>query len=129
MLNTIIVTGHLGGPPEFKQIGQKNTDLATFSIAVNQYNGPNKEDTTVWYDVNLWGGFSKFASDLQTGDRVTVLGTPKLDRWQDKDGGQRESWKIDAREIHVPKRQQGESGGTRTTQRSSRSAKKDDMPF
>ena len=130
MLNSFSVTGNLGGAPEFKTVGSNNTDLCTFSLAVSQYNGPNKESTTYWVECALWAGLSKFGQDLNTGDRVTVRGPLKVDRYTNSEGKDRTALKIDVREIHTPRRERGESSGERTKRRSTKkSTKKDKLPF
>lgn len=129
MINQVILTGHLGGDPEFRQVGANDTDLATFSLAVNNYN-PNGEDTTIWVKAQLWGGMSKWASDLGTGDRVTISGQLDINDWTNDNGEQRREVRVNVRGIHVPKRDSTSGERTRSkATRSTRSKKKKKTPF
>lgn len=114
MINQAILTGHLGGEPEFRQVGE--TDLATFSVAVNVYRGRNKEDDTMWVRANLWGGMSRWAKGLETGDRVTIQGQLREDRWEADNGETRTQVVVDVRGIHTPKRDT--TSGERANRRS-----------
>lgn len=140
MINSITITGHLGDAPEFRKVGSKDTDLAVFSVAHSQYNGPDSDPSTIWLRCNMWGGLSKWAGSLEKGDRVTVNGHLKLDEWETEDGEERSTFVIDVRSIHTPKKDS--TGGERTKARSSSSRssgkkkssgrstkKKDGLPF
>lgn len=68
------LAGNLGKDPEtrFTPNGQKVT---SFSVAVTQRRGKDKEDVTTWVRVTIWGDrFDKMISFLKKGSSVIVGG-------------------------------------------------------
>lgn len=84
------VTGRLGGDPQFRTLPEKNTLVASFSVA--QHPEP---DTTVWHNVVVFGERAeqvqqRFESgELKKGVEVEVVGYVHHRERPTKDGGTR----------------------------------------
>ena len=86
-LNVFCCSGHLTKDAELKRPG--GTPLAETGIAINsQYNG--KKDT-IFLGIKVWGKYGETMHPyLLKGVPVSITGALKIDKWQDKDGTQRE---------------------------------------
>lgn len=91
------IAGNLGRDPEtrFTPSGQKVT---SFSVAISQRKGKDKEDVTIWVRVTVWGDrFDKMISFLKKGSSVIVSGRmnpPTV--YTDKEGRNQVSLEITA---------------------------------
>lgn len=94
------LAGHLGKDPEtrFTPSGQKVT---SFSMAVSQRRGKDKEEVTIWVRVTIWGDrFDKLISFLKKGSAVIVGGRmnpPSL--YTDKEGKSQATLEVTAEMI------------------------------
>lgn len=97
------IEGNLGADPVMKTIpvGKK---VCNFSIAVNEEwidANNDKQKKVVWHNIECW---DKNAQDceknLKKGSKVSVTGPLKISNWQDKEGKERFSKLIIAREIN-----------------------------
>lgn len=86
----VTVLGNLGSDAELRSL-TKGTQIAGFRIAVNQVrtnaNG-QREDSTEWFRINVAGRQADYASHLQKGQRVLVVGRLQISHFQRKDGEQ-----------------------------------------
>lgn len=89
----ISATGHLGKDAEHKTVG--DTEVAEFTVAVRHYKGRDKEATTSWFRVTVWGKAAAAITDWRKGDMVTVSGELEI-REYEKDGVKRLSPEIRA---------------------------------
>ena len=84
--------GHLARDPETRQTS--GNSVSNFTIAANQKFGQN--ETTTWINCSFWGKRGEvFGQYHQKGDKVAVSGTLYNDKYTDRDGNERESWKMD----------------------------------
>lgn len=84
-VNQIILSGHLTRDPETKDVGDKK--VSKFGLAVNRNYGENEVD---FFDIEAWGP-SQVCTEkfLVKGKEVTVIGSVRQDRWEDKEGKSR----------------------------------------
>lgn len=100
-INKHIIIGNLGSDPEIRTTGG-GTSVCNISVAVNEYRGSGEERKkfTEWLKVEVWG---KQAENLKKfckkGRQLYISGRGTTERWQDKDGKDRYSYKIKANEI------------------------------
>lgn len=113
-LNVVAVVGRLGKDAELKFVGQKNTPLATFSVAVNDGWGDQKK--TYWFDVDVWGKTAESLTQYLTkGVQVAVRGKLRQETWE-TDGGKRSKIKIVSDSIQLlGSGPNGKSNAPRTT--------------
>lgn len=89
--NKVELDGTLGKDPIIKYVGAKNTELAEFSIAVNE-DGANNQKKTMWVNCKAWKYTALVAMDhLHKGDFITVKGKLSIETWKDKATGQNRS--------------------------------------
>lgn len=90
MLNRVFLIGNMTRDPESRIVGEKNTAVTTFGLAVNDGYGDRKK--TYFFDVECWG---KTAENMSAyggkGKQIVLEGSLKVDTWQDKESGQNRS--------------------------------------
>ncbi len=101
MKNTAILIGNLGRDAEVTQT-EKGT-VANFSIATsekwNDRDG-NRQERTEWHRIVLWGKVAESLGQYLTkGKQVCVQGSIQSRKWMDKDGNERTTVEIMAREV------------------------------
>jgi single-strand DNA-binding protein len=83
-MNSINLTGRLTRDPELSTVGQKQTSVCKFSLAV----GAGK-DQTYFFDVQCWGKIAESVNSYtHKGTKVGVSGNLQQDSWE-KDGQKR----------------------------------------
>lgn len=101
--NTLTIAGRLGKDPELRQAGQAN--VCNFSIAytprrLNRQTNQWEDGTTLWLDCQAWDRGKRtlatnIANTLRKGQRVIVTGTLTENDWQDRNGNNRRSIRIE----------------------------------
>jgi single-strand DNA-binding protein len=91
--NKVLLSGRLTSKPEFKKLGNDN-NVASFSLASKRIfnsNGEKREETT-FVDIDLFGNSAKAIAEYgDTGRDIFIEGRLKLDKWKDKESGQKRS--------------------------------------
>jgi single stranded DNA-binding protein len=77
-------TGNVVADAELKEIGEKKTKLAQFTVAVNRRR-EGREPEVSFFDVKAWSYAAENARGFKKGDFVYVEGELKQERWE-KDG-------------------------------------------
>ena len=104
-LNSVLLEGNLVKDPELAVVGEQQSELAKFTIAVNRYykgsdGKPNQE--VLYIGVDAWGTLGKNClSYLTKGRGVRVVGRLRQDRWNDKDGAYRERISVVAEHVEI----------------------------
>lgn len=103
-LNKVILIGHLGVNPELRYLPQSERAVAKFSVATNERGfNPNTNETqdrTEWHRIVAWGKLAEFCEKfLSQGKQVCIEGKLRTRQWQDKDGNNRRTTEIEARNI------------------------------
>jgi len=104
MLNKAILIGNLGADPETRYM-QGGTGVCNIRIATTERfkdrNG-ERQERTEWHRVVLWGKLGEIANQyLHKGSQVYIEGRIETRKWQDKDGNDRYSTDIRAREMKM----------------------------
>jgi hypothetical protein len=76
----VFIIGAAGKDAEFKHVGEKNTALTSFSLAV----GKDAEGITKWAECAAWQKVSSMASGIKKGDIVLAIGTIKTREYEGK---------------------------------------------
>lgn len=91
--NFVEIVGNVTGDIEYK-VTPSGTAVAKFGVAWNrrwQQDGEWQEEAH-FFDVTAWKELAdNVANSLNKGDRVTVTGRLNLDRWEDKNTGDKRS--------------------------------------
>jgi len=103
-LNKVQLIGNLGKDPETRYTTRGdavcNISLATTDVWKDK-NG-QKQDKTEWHRVVLYRGMAETASRyLKQGAQVYIEGKLVTEKWEDKDGTQRYTTKIEASEMKM----------------------------
>jgi len=100
-MNSISLIGHLGKDPEVRGNDPENPILV-FSIATTESytskDGQKKEET-MWHNITVFGGLTKYASYLKKGSLVFVEGQLKENKYTDKDGNSKTSYYVKANKL------------------------------
>lgn len=96
-LNSCTLLGRLGKDPETRiTTGGKN--VCTFSLATDRRGGG--EEVTDWHRITCWEKTAEIAAKyLRKGSQVLVQGTIQYSKFQGKDGTEKYSTDITARQI------------------------------
>lgn len=66
----VIVSGNATKDAEYKTVGEKQTSVCSFSLAV----GKTKDGSTAFANCKAWHSLAKLASHISKGDAVCVIG-------------------------------------------------------
>ena len=67
--DSVMVIGNATRDAEFKHVGDKNTPLTKFSLAL----GKDKDDNGIFVDCAAWRRLAYCASSISKGDTVMVI--------------------------------------------------------
>lgn len=129
-VNKVTIIGHLGADPETRYMPSgaavANISVATTDKWKDKESGEEKEQTE-WHRICFFGRLAEIASEyLRKGSPVYVEGKLQTRKWTDKDGVDRWSTQIVAREMQMlgQKREGSERSPTPPAE-----AFDDDIPF
>lgn len=99
----LTIEGRLGANPIMKIIAE-GKKVCNFSIATNEEwidDNNTKQTRTEWHAIECWDTSAESCDkNLTKGSKVTVTGSVKLSNWKDKEGKERFSKTIVAKEIN-----------------------------
>lgn len=101
-VNKVLIIGKLGKDPElrFTPGGQAVCDLSIATSERWQGKDGEKKESTEWHKVVVWGKTAEnCAAHLAKGRECFVEGSLKTRKWQDKDGKDRWTTEIQARDV------------------------------
>lgn len=105
-LNQVNLIGNLGANPESRTLPSGDT-VVSFSIATSETymdKSAEKKEITDWHRIELWGGLAEVAMKyLQKGDMVYIEGKLRNERYIDKEGIERSTYKIRASNLQILK--------------------------
>ena len=114
-VNKVIIIGNLGADPEIKYT-QSNVPLATFRVATTENwkdQSGEWQERTEWHRIVAWRHLAERAERfLRKGKQVYVEGRLETRKWQDRDGNDRYTTEVVARDLMIlGRREEGEGGG------------------
>ncbi len=94
-MKAIILSGRLTRDPEIKEVTDKKTKVADFTVANNEYS-----ENGEFYDVVCWDKTAEYAEKyLKKGQKVVIHGTYQNESYKDKEGNTRYHFRITAQSI------------------------------
>jgi single-strand DNA-binding protein len=99
----VTLLGNLGGDPEVR-FSQKGTQIASFSVAVNQVRtGPDgeRQENTEWFRIKVVGRQIDFVQRLSKGTKVLVMGRLDIGHYKNREGELRTSFDVWADEVQA----------------------------
>ena len=101
-LNKVQIIGNLGRDPEMR-FTQDGTPVTNFSVAVNdswQGRDGEQRERTEWFRIVAWRRLAEITNEyLRQGSRVYVEGRLETREWQDREGNDRITTELIARDL------------------------------
>lgn len=111
MLNRIYIMGRLVRDPEQRQT-QSGFPVANFTLAVDRDYKQGDEKVADFIDVVAWRHTAEFVTKyLSKGRMVLIEGSLESRKWADKDGNNRTSWEVQARNVYFADSKKDGTGG------------------
>lgn len=102
MLNYVFMKGRLTAEPEVRTVGEDETALAKFRLAVPRRKNKDGESKADFFNCAAWNGLATVVENYcHKGDQITVIGTLRNVKWTDKDGNDRYGEQIVVKEIDL----------------------------
>lgn len=125
-INKVILVGSIGKDPEFRQTQNggiiANMSLATSESWIDKKSG-QKVEKTEWHKVVMFGKLAEIAEKyLSKGAKVYIEGSLETNKWQDKNGNDRYTTHIKARDMQM-------LGGDKKQQPAPQQSFEQDIPF
>jgi single-strand DNA-binding protein len=113
MINKVILIGNLGKDPELRRT-QTGIPVTSFTLATSErrkgQDGQMQEQTE-WHNIVAWDKLAEICGEyLHKGSKVYIEGKLQTRKWQDKDGHDRWTTEIIARDMKMLTAK-GEGGG------------------
>lgn len=84
-MKSISLSGRLGHNTEVKHVGENDTPICEFDIAVEHYDRQQKERVAEWYRIVCFGKQAEFMGEYpDKGDAVVVTGEPVIEKYTSK---------------------------------------------
>ena len=123
-INKVIIIGNLGADPEIRHTAGGSA-VANFTVATSETwkdkNTGEKQESTEWHRVVAFSRLAEIIEQyLRKGSKVYVEGKLQTRKWQDRDGNDRWTTEIVAREMQMLDGKRDDQGGQREQQRDTR---------
>ena len=104
-LNRITLVGRIGQDPEIRYL-ENSVAVGRFAIAYSESykdrDGNWQKKDTEWYDIVVWRNLAERAkAELKKGKLIYIEGKLSARRWEDKDGNNRKTMEIVARDFRA----------------------------
>lgn len=104
-VNKVILVGTLGKDPEVKHLASGSV-VANVSLATNEEwkdkNTGEKQKRTEWHNLTFWGRLAEIAGEyLRKGAMIYVEGSLRTEKWQDKEGNDRYTTKVNVSDLQM----------------------------
>jgi len=114
-INKVILVGNLGADPETRYMPSgkpvTNIRIATSEGWTDKQSG-DKQERTEWHSVVLFEKLAEISAEyLRKGSQVYIEGSLRTRKWQDKEGKDRYTTEIVAREMQMLGGRGGGEGG------------------
>ena len=103
-VNKVILIGNLGGDPELRST-PGGTSVASFTLATNESwtdKDGTKQERTEWHRIVAWSRLAEICGQyLRKSSQVYIEGRLQTRSWEDKQGNQRKTTEIVARDMQM----------------------------
>ena len=100
-MNTATIIGRDGQDAEIRYF-ESGKVKTTFSLAVGRWDPKTKEETTDWFNIEVWDKQAEFAGEyVKKGRQVVVDGRISVSKWTDQTGEQKERFIVIANNIRL----------------------------
>ena len=120
MYQQVTIVGNVGRDPEMRYTAN-GAGVCSFSVAVNE--GRRDNQKTTWFTISAWNKLAETCAEhVKKGMLVLIVGRIEVDEYTGRDGKQRYTLKLTAREVKFLTR--SDDGGQEYDV-----ANDDDVPF
>ncbi len=114
-INKVILVGNLGKDPETRYM-PNGKPVTNFSIATSESwtdrQSGDKQERTEWHNIVMFEKLAEIAAEyLRKGSQVYIEGSLRTRKWQDKEGKDRYTTEIVARDMQMLGGRGGAAGG------------------
>src|SRR3954462_5606965 len=114
-INKVILVGNLGKDPDTRYMPSGKA-VTNFSIATSESwtdkQSGDKQERTEWHNIVLFDKLGEIAAEyLRKGSQVYIEGSLRTRKWQDKEGKDRYTTEVIAREMQMLGGRGGGGGG------------------
>src|SRR3954467_987503 len=114
-INKVILVGNLGKDPDTRYMPSGKA-VTNFSIATSESwtdkQSGDKQERTEWHNIVLFDKLGEIAAEyLRKGSQVYIEGSLRTRKWQDKEGKDRYTTEIVARDMQMLGGRGGAGGG------------------
>ena len=132
-VNKVILIGNLGKDPEIKYMASGNP-VCRFSLATNETwkdKVGNAQERTEWHSIVAFGKLAEICGQYLTKGRLCyVEGSIRSGKYEDREGKERKSYDIIARQMRMLSSSNGNGAKGKTEDRSpATQASSEDNPF
>ena len=132
-VNKVILIGNLGKEPEIKYMASGNP-VCRFSLATNETwkdKVGNAQERTEWHSIVAFGKLAEICGQYLTKGRLCyVEGSIRSGKYEDREGNERKSYDIIARQMRMLSSSNGNGAKGKTEDRSpATQASAEDNPF
>ena len=132
-MNKVILIGNLGKDPEIKYMASGNP-VCRFSLATNETwkdKAGNAQERTEWHSIVAFGKLAEICGQYLTKGRLCyVEGSIRSGKYEDREGNERKSYDIIARQMRMLSSSNGNGAKGKTEDRSpATQASAEDNPF
>ena len=132
-VNKVILIGNLGKDPEIKYMASGNP-VCRFSLATNETwkdKAGNAQEHTEWHSIVAFGKLAEICGQYLTKGRLCyVEGSIRSGKYEDREGNERKSYDIIARQMRMLSSSNGNGAKGKTEDRSpATQASAEDNPF
>lgn len=71
---SVMISGRVGQDAEVKTVGEKNSTLCRFGVAVGTRDPKNKDSETIWVNCQCWHDVARYAAQIRKGDTIFAVG-------------------------------------------------------
>lgn len=117
--NKVMLLGNLGKDPEVRFAANNGKAVCAFSVATSRKwkdNAGQTNEETEWHNIVAFDKLADACGEcLKKGSKVFVEGRIKTEKWDDKEGKSRTTFKIYAERVEfLDKREKPQAGETTT---------------
>lgn len=112
-MNNVTLVGRLTRDPELRYLQGSGTAVTQFAMAVDREFSKEGKKETDFIDIQVWGKSAEnCANYISKGSLVAIKGSIRQDKYQDQEGNNRYSFKVNADRVQfLNTKSNGESKG------------------
>ena len=130
-MNKVILLGRLTKDPETRYTQTTNTQVTSFTLAVNRrFIKDGEERQADFINIVAWNKTAEFCSKyFKKGQQVGVIGRLQVRNWEDKQGQKHYVTEVIAEEVYFADTKKEESTSALTEENQFEITDDDDLPF